>query len=212
MNMAQSRYLTLVGHLARIYSAGADERTNCLRTGLDDIVCKIDPRDATTWQLVKQDSERLLRVWAARENTAGDSELMEQILGALADYGKICIDEIPKLVIADKAAAPPTHSILESKGCDDNDDGGGDEDQHDANESAEGSVVEPEVAPEDEEEDEEDEEDEVEGMEVDKVIIRGRSYWIDTKTKKLYAVIGDDDVGEEVGAILNGKAVFLAPK
>ena len=55
-----------------------------------------------------------------------------------------------------------------------------------------------------------DEEVEEEGMEVEKRIIRGRPYWIDINTNKLYAVIGDDDVGDEVGAIINGKSVFRA--
>jgi hypothetical protein len=47
-------------------------------------------------------------------------------------------------------------------------------------------------------------------MEVEKRVIRGRPYWIDINTNKLYAVIGDDDVGDEVGAIINGKSVFRA--
>jgi hypothetical protein len=69
-----------------------------------------------------------------------------------------------------------------------------------------------EAAPEVEEEVEEEAEEEVEeeGMEVEKRVIRGRPYWIDINTNKLYAVIGDDDVGDEVGAIINGKSVFRA--
>jgi hypothetical protein len=55
---------------------------------------------------------------------------------------------------------------------------------------------------------EEAEEEEEEGMEVEKRIIRGRPYWIDINTNKLYTIIGDDDVGDEVGAIFNGKPVF----
>lgn len=58
--------------------------------------------------------------------------------------------------------------------------------------------------------DEEEAEEEEEGLEVEKRIIRGRPYWVDVNTNKLYAVIGDDDVGDEVGAIINGKPVFKA--
>jgi hypothetical protein len=47
-------------------------------------------------------------------------------------------------------------------------------------------------------------------MEVEQIFIRGRSYWLETNTKKLYAVVDGDDVGDEVGAMLNGKPVFLS--
>jgi hypothetical protein len=121
--------------------------------------------------------------------------------------------------------APPTPHIIESKDSKDDDtnvvegevvesdeegaeavdeDEGEGEVVTEADDDAVESVVEPEA--------EEEEAEEEEGMEVDKVVIRGRSYWMDTNSKKLYAVVGDDDVGDEVGAIVNGKAVFLAPK
>ena len=50
---------------------------------------------------------------------------------------------------------------------------------------------------------------EEEGMEVEPIKIKGKTYWIDTATGKLYALIGEDDVGDEVGAVVGGKAVFL---
>jgi hypothetical protein len=64
------------------------------------------------------------------------------------------------------------------------------------------------ATPEAEEEQEEEQEEE-EGMEVEPIKIKGKNYWIDTATHKLYAVVGEDDVGDEVGAIVAGKAVFL---
>lgn len=264
MNMAQTRYRTLLSHLAQVFQAGDGERTGRLQAGLDDIVAKIDPQDAKTWQLVKADSERLLRVWAMREERA----LMEQILGALSDYATAEKEELPTLVIsalpapapapataalavAAPAPTPISSHVEESKdskvddsaeeaeeaeeaddekinppGCqvlnnlalmgseaEEEDDAETEEEVEEAeaeddNATAateDGSVVEPD----EEVEEEEDAADEEEGMEVDKVVIRGRSYWMDTKTKKLYAVIGDDDVGDEVGAIVNGKALFI---
>jgi hypothetical protein len=63
-------------------------------------------------------------------------------------------------------------------------------------------VVEP--TPEVEEEEEDD------GMEVEQITIRGRTYWIDTGSQKLYANAEGDEVGDEVGALVNGKPVFLA--
>jgi hypothetical protein len=47
-------------------------------------------------------------------------------------------------------------------------------------------------------------------MEVEQVVIRGRTYWIDTNSKKLYANAAGDEVGDEVGAMVNGKPVFLS--
>ena len=70
-------------------------------------------------------------------------------------------------------------------------------------EVVEEEVMEPEV-------EEVEEEEEEEGMEVEKYFHRGRSYWRDTNSDKLYAVIDGDEVGDEVGALVNGKPQFLA--
>jgi hypothetical protein len=70
-----------------------------------------------------------------------------------------------------------------------------------------------EEAAEDEEgEAEESEEEEGEAeLEVEQVVIRGRSYWLDVNTKKLYASVGeDDDVGDQVGEMVDGKPRFFA--
>jgi hypothetical protein len=80
-------------------------------------------------------------------------------------------------------------------------------------EEVEEEVVEPEeeeVEEEVVEPEEEAEEAEEEGLEVEQITIRGRTYWLDVNTKKLYANLEGDDVGDEVGAMVNGKAVFLA--
>jgi len=104
------------------------------------------------------------------------------------------------------------------------------EDEPDEDEDATVDVVEPEEDEEPEEEEEEEaeddeepeeekvvepdaEEEEVEdeeAMEVEQVTIRGRAYWLDSNTNKLYANAADDEVGDEVGAMVNGKPVFLA--
>jgi hypothetical protein len=90
------------------------------------------------------------------------------------------------------------------------------EEEEEAEAEEEEEVVEEEEAEEEEEEEvvepeaEEEAEEEEEGMEVEQIFIRGRSYWLETNTKKLYAVVDGDDVGDEVGAMLNGKPVFLS--
>jgi hypothetical protein len=68
------------------------------------------------------------------------------------------------------------------------------------------------VEPESDSEDEEAEEEEEEGVEVEKRTIRGREYWL-SSDGTLYAILDDDEIGEEVGRInKEGRPVFLAPK
>lgn len=79
------------------------------------------------------------------------------------------------------------------------------EEEEEEEEVEEEEVVEPEA-----EEEAEEEKEEEEAMEVEPYMHRGRNYWLDTNTKKLYAVEGDEDVGDEVGILVNGKPVFCA--
>jgi len=76
-----------------------------------------------------------------------------------------------------------------------------------------------EVLPEEEEideevvepaEEEEEEEAEEGGLEVEQYVSRGRTYWLDVKTQDLYANLEGDEVGDHIGALVNGKPVFLA--
>jgi hypothetical protein len=80
-------------------------------------------------------------------------------------------------------------------------------------EEVEEEEVEEEVAEAEEAEEEEAEEVEEaeEALEVEQMFIRGRSYWVDVNTKKLYADV-NEEVGDEIGALVNGKPVFLSPK
>jgi hypothetical protein len=98
---AQTRYRTLVSHLAKVYAADETARTAALHEGLDEIVEKIQPVGAESWQQVKADTRRLLRVWMARETRPGEAELASQILDALEEYA-----ELPSLVISTPVQAP----------------------------------------------------------------------------------------------------------
>ena len=64
---------------------------------------------------------------------------------------------------------------------------------------------------EEEVEETEETEEAEEALEVEQMFIRGRSYWVDVNTKKLYADV-NEEVGDEVGVLVNGKPVFLSPK
>jgi hypothetical protein len=71
-------------------------------------------------------------------------------------------------------------------------------------ESVEEEIVEEEIG----EEEIEAEEEEEEGLEVEPIMIRGRKYWLGSD-KQIYAVIDDDDVGDAVGEMVDGKPRFF---
>lgn len=54
-----------------------------------------------------------------------------------------------------------------------------------------------------------EETEEEEGLEVEPIMIRGRKYWLGSD-KQIYAVIDDDDVGDAVGEMVDGKPRFFA--
>lgn len=100
------------------------------------------------------------------------------------------------------APAPAPAPVAEVDSLADGDEEGADAEAEDNDEEA---IVEPEA----EADADAEEEVEEEGMEVEKRTIRGRDYWIDINTNKLYAVADDDEVGDEVGAVINGRPVFV---
>jgi len=260
----QTRYRTLVSHLAKVYAADESARTVALHEGLDEIVDKLQPDGAGAWKQVKADSQRLLKVWMARETRPGDVELASQILDALDEFATDAAivsavaavvitppeplpvavapavaekkpvpvavapavaekKPVPVLVVEEKVI-PPAAVIQHVVDADDDDEAeeetvveedAEEEEETETVEEVEEETEETEevVEPEEEEEEEEEEEaaeEEEEGMEVEKKIFRGRAYWVDVNTNKLYAVIGDDDVGNEVGKVVDGRPVFLA--
>jgi len=273
----QTRYRTLVAHLAKVYAADETARTVALHEGLDEIVAKIQPEGAGAWKQVKADSQRLLKVWMARETRPGDAELAAQILDALDEFATdaavvaavaaivvtppeptaateeveiVSVVEkpvtikvepvsvpvsvpvpVPVVKVVAPVAAPvkppalPTLVVEEkpstiSHVLDYEEEEEEVETTEEEEEEVEEEEVEEEVEEEETTEEEEveeaveeevtEEEEEEEGMEVEKKIFRGRAYWLDVKTNKLYTVVGDDDVGDEVGKFVEGRPVFLA--
>ncbi len=260
---AQTRYRTLVHNISRVYSSPDAGRTELLQAGIDEIVVVMSPASASGWRMVKSDTERLLRVWSAKE---GDSDVAQvvadQITGLLEELSTAApaldrishVNPYPSLVVEDftpvsrlpfAAPAPaPAPLVTVTKAEEEEeesevasvpaDDESEQEEEDSDDASAPASVVAPlveekevvvaeaeeveEVEEEEEvvepEEEEVEEEEEEAGMEVEQVMIRGRTYWKDTNTNKLYAVVrgedGEDDVGDEVGVLENGKPRFLA--
>jgi hypothetical protein len=54
------------------------------------------------------------------------------------------------------------------------------------------------------------EEDAADAMEVQQIHIRGKPFWLDAASNKIYAVTEEDDVGDHVGDLVNGKPRMLA--
>ena len=203
---AQTRYRTLVANTGAIYSAGQDVRTTLLQKGLDEIVGAIQPLDATQWSLVKTDSERLLKVWYSKEqaNDPAAQEVVTQLLDLLRELSSVAP---PTLVVTDRIAH--IHDYVQDSD---------EEEPVRLTVVPVVPVVPAKVVPTEEEivedgmevdEEEEEEAEEEDGMEVEQVTIRGRTYWLETNTKKLYAN-DNDEVGDEVGAMVNGKPLFLS--
>jgi hypothetical protein len=179
------RYKTLIPYLTGLYvSEDTNSRTTILRDGLLHLT------ESSDWSKIKADSERLLSVWSSKEGT-GASEVVRQILDFIGEF----TEEAPRLAI--KEAAPPVIEHVQER----------------AKPVLPFKSTPVFVEPDEEEEIEVEEEveEEEEGMEVEVRTIRGKKYWYEAKTKKLYAIVGDDDVGEEVGILLaNGTPVMIA--
>ena len=258
---AQTRYRTLVHNISRVYSSPDAGRTELLQAGIDEIVGVMSPATAPQWRLVQSDTERLLRVWSAKEGDSAVAKVMtDQIVGLLEELSfapaptvTVAVtvpvtDRIshvnptyPSLIVEEFAfmpvLTPPSTPVVTVTKADEDEvasmPASEDEEQDEeedtasvpaseedaaseaeAEAEAEAEEEEEEVVEPEEEEVEEVEEEEEAGMEVEQVMIRGRTYWKDTNTNKLYAVVrgedGEDDVGDEVGVLENGKPRFLA--
>ena len=215
-----NRYRTLVRNISRVYAATTDSAA-VLEKGLDEIVACAAPADADAWNKVGTDSERLLTVWAAREKDPAARVLADQLIGALyefaeaedevkADAAPVAPPPTPALVITepDKIAHVPSTVLTLADTA------------SEASEEAEAEAEVDESASEASEEADADEEEEAEvdesaseaegegevadsddevGLEVEQVFYRGRPYWLESNTKQLFAVLGEEDVGDEIG-------------
>jgi hypothetical protein len=131
--------------------------------------------------------------------------------------GSISLDKAVELLLdlqkEDKSVSESDVVEIHSEdGDDEGSDEGEEPNETEEKEKEEGDEENEEGKEENEEEKEEKEENEEE-MEVTKRFIRGREYWYDEKTHKLYEITPGDDVGPEVGIVmLNGRPHFLAEK
>jgi len=192
----QTRYRTLVNSVGAFYGAA-------LKNGLLEIL-----KLQASWAVIRDDTRRFLAIWA---EYAGFKEtvLEKQLLDMLDEF-----TQSPSLVVAEKISHVVSLEMeVESEPEDEAPAVVVTKADADADADADAEEEEEEEEEEDEEEEDEEEEEEAEaeeeeGMEVEQMTIKGRKYFKDVKTNKLY-VDDNDEPGEEVGAIVNGKPVFL---
>ena len=177
------RYKTLIPFLTGLYvTEDTNSRTKILREGLLGLT-----DSSQDWSTIRMDAERMLAVWSSKESDPAAREVVTQILNVLGEFAD---KSAPVLVITEQAVPMIEHVPERSPVC-----------------PVRIPVFEEEV---EEDEVEEEEEDEEEGMEVEVRTIRGKKYWYEAKTRKLFAIEGEDDVGDEVGILLaNGTPVLL---
>jgi len=199
----QTRYRTLVNSVGAFYGTA-------LKNGLLEIL-----KLQASWAVIRDDTRRFLAIWA---EYAGFKEtvLEKQLLDMLDEF-----TQSPSLVVAEKIShvvslemevesepedEAPAVVVTKAEAEAEAEEEAEEEEEEEAEEEEE---EEAEAEEEDEEAEEAEEEaEEEEGMEVEQMIIKGRKYFKDVKTNKLY-VDDNDEPGEEVGAIVNGKPVFL---
>jgi hypothetical protein len=263
---AQQRYRTLVQSIVRIYAAPEGKRTELLQDALDEIMSVIGPISASQWCVVNADTDRLLKVWAAKEKDEAAVAVVEQLTDILRELMAapcITLPPIPAPVLCVKDEIiqhvpallpvkvmnpePVTKAAIEAKGAPapalkievkaappkpvvpavvvavkkvvEVEEEVEEEVVEEETEEEEEEVVEEEEdqSPEEEEEvveeevvEEEAEEEEEAGLEVEQMTWRGRTYWRDVNTNKIYAVVDEDDVGDEIGELVNGKVALYA--
>jgi hypothetical protein len=128
--------------------------------------------------------------------------------------------EVKEIVFTPSDVAEDVEADEEAEEAEDEEDEDADDEEEEAEpeaEEAEESVEVPEIEaeilepaePEAEEAAPEPEADDGE-MEVQQIHIRGKAYWLDSNSNKIYAVEGEDDVGDYCGDLVNGKPKFLA--
>jgi cobalamin biosynthesis protein CobT len=199
------RYRALVNSVGVFYGAE-------IKHGLLEVL-----KLQTGWAVIRDDTRRFLAIWAEYAGF-NNTVLEKQLLGMLDEFA-----QAPSLVVAEKI----THVISmdmdveetvkvvkepEPESESEEEVESEEEEEEEEEEEPEPEVKVEKVEAEAEAEDEaEAEEDEEEGMEVEQITLRGRKYFKDVKTNKLY-VDDNDEPGEEVGSLVNGKPVFLAKK
>lgn len=115
------RFKTLLPIMTSIYSNDSSAaRTNMLRDGILQIADLLKPASAETWALVRQDADRVLRLWGVKESDNAAGEMAAQLIGMIDNFtidsilGSESGSEDVSLVIEEKElpAPPPALPVV----------------------------------------------------------------------------------------------------
>lgn len=232
------RYRNLIVYLTQIYSAqDSTSRTALMQEALNGVMTTLAPSTNSDWEVVLNDVRRLLNVWEAKETDTVARCVVLQIEDMLKEFSQIT-KVSPKLMISETVRTPVISHVEDHMTENDEMSSVSDDkvaveesDEEEAPEPEEEETLEeevseeeapePDVAEDEEEEDTDPEpeesvddkeasEEEAEAeMEVEQITVRGKTYWHDAASGKLFAVIEDDEVGDEIGILVNGKIQTL---
>jgi hypothetical protein len=198
-----------------------------MREGLDNIMTTLSPLTSSEWETVMNDVRRLLHVWESKESDAVARSVVLQIEDMLKEFSQPT-KVSPKLMISESSRIPVISHVVDHP-LDESDSDADDTCNDTTQDTKEESVGAPEPEVEEEEEEEEPDaeveadveseaESEVEAdaeadaeveMEVEQITVRGKTYWYDPSSRKLFTVLEDDEVGDEIGLLVNGKIQTL---
>jgi hypothetical protein len=102
------RFKALLPFMTDIYSkATSAERTASLQEALLSLSTLMNPATADQWILLRQDAERVLRLWGVKESDPAASEMATQLLGMIDGFTiESSGPEDVTLVIEEKGAPP----------------------------------------------------------------------------------------------------------
>jgi hypothetical protein len=232
------RFKALLPFMTEIYSKTTSaERTACLEDALLSLATLVNPVSAEGWATVRQDADRIVRLWGVKESDPAANEMATQLLGMIESF--IVEPDDIQLVIEEKERPAPTVTppafnaadflpvirreedlfgiavSIDRHSHDENgNENGNNENPRDIKvvtitETAIGVAEDVEDLDEDNvgvndndnaEEEEDNDEEEDNGIEVQKIFVKGRAYWLGSD-QKIYACADDDEIGEEIGEI-----------
>ena len=101
------RFKALLPFMMDIYSKTTSaERTESLQDALLSLSTLMNPATADQWATLRQDAERVLRLWGVKESDPAASEMATQLLGMLDGFTIESGTEDVTLVIEEKGAPP----------------------------------------------------------------------------------------------------------
>jgi hypothetical protein len=101
------RFRTLLPFMTAIYSkTSSAERTVTLQEGILQLASLVNPGKAEQWSLVRQDVDRLLRLWGVKESDPAATEMATQLLGMIDSFVTDHPEDVT-LVIEEKEEPAP---------------------------------------------------------------------------------------------------------